>query len=357
MSTGSARERISLLLFYGTVLLLAYLLFLLFKPFLTPLAWAAILAALFYSPHKQMERLWGRTLAASASTAAVIIVVIVPAAIIMTAFVEEAAQAFGSVDISVQTRGFARLQTIWTTGLANTLGIELPNLEDLVKQATTWLATVIAGQAGVLLRNVVVIVVDVVVMLFAVFFFFRDGDVIMAAVRRVLPFEPEQSERMIAEAHELIHASVVAGLIVAVVQGALGGITFAALGIGAAVFWGVIMAFFALLPIAGAWIVWAPAAVWLMLTGRVGRGIVLIAIGAGVIGLVDNFLRPALLSGRTQLNGLLVFVSLLGGISAFGFLGLILGPVIMATAIGVIDVYTKDRRATPRNESPLIERG
>jgi predicted PurR-regulated permease PerM len=155
---------------------------------------------------------------------------------------------------------------------------------------------------------------------------------------------------MIAEAGELIHASVSAGFIVATVQGLLGGITLALLGFAAPVFWGVIMAFFSLLPI-GAGIVWTPAAVWLLLTGNVAKGVTLIIIGVAVIGLVDNFLRPALLSGRTQLNGLLVFVSLLGGLSAFGFLGLVLGPVIMATAIGMLDAYTKDRRMTVRSSS------
>jgi predicted PurR-regulated permease PerM len=280
-------------------------------------------------------------------------VVIVPALLIMTAFIEEATQAVRSIDLSVQTEGFARLQRIWTWVQANWLGLNLGNLEAVVKEGTAWMAGLVAGQAGALVRNVVLIVVDLVVMLFAVFFFFRDGRAMMAGVRRVLPFEPEQSERMIAEAGDLIHASVTAGLIVAVVQGALGGITFAVLGLGAAVFWGVIMAFFSLLPIAGSWVVWAPAGIWLLLTGQIGRGVTLIVIGAGVVGLVDNFVRPALLSGRTQLNGLLVFVSLLGGISAFGFLGLVLGPVIMATAIGVLDVYTKERRAEPRGDGVL----
>jgi len=114
------------------------------------------------------------------------------------------------------------------------------------------------------------------------------------------------------------------------------------------VFWGVVMAFFSLLPI-GAGIVWLPAAIWLLLTGSIGRGVTLVVVGVGIIGLVDNVLRPMLLSGRTQLNGLLVFVSLLGGISAFGFLGLVLGPVIMATTIGMFDAYTKDRRTNPRS--------
>jgi predicted PurR-regulated permease PerM len=348
MSAGIARERVTTLLFYGTVLLLGYLLYLLFRPFLTPLAWAAILAAFFHGPYKQMERLWGRSTAAAVSTAVVTVVIIVPVLLVMTAFVEQAAAAVSSVNLRVQSEGFGPVERLWARAQAHRLGASLPNLEDVVKQSTAWMAGMVAGQAGAFLRDVVVLVVDLVLTLFAVFFFFRDGDAIMAAVRRALPFEADQSEQMISQAAELIQASVAAGLSVAVVQGALGGITFAVLGLGAAVFWGVVMAFFALLPI-GAWIVWAPAAIWLVLSGDVARGITLLAIGAGVIGLVDNFLRPALLSGRTQLNGLLVFVSLLGGISAFGFLGLVIGPVIMATAIGMLDVYTKDRRAAARS--------
>ena len=348
MSTGIARQRIATLLFYATVLLLAYLLYLLFKPFLTPLAWAAILAALFHTPYRRMEIKWGKAWAATASTAVVAVVIVVPVLLVTTAFIQEAALAIRSVDLSVQTEGFARIQRIWMRVQASRLGSNLGNLEDLIQQGTSWIAALVAEQAGAVLRNLVIIIVNLVVMLFAVFFFFRDGDEIMAALRRALPFDSEQSERMITQAGELIHASVIAGFIVASLQGALGGITFALLGLGAPVFWGVVMAFFALLPI-GAGIVWLPAAVWLLVTGSVGRGVTLVVVGVGVIGLVDNFLRPALLSGRTQLNGLLIFVSLLGGISAFGFLGLVLGPVIMATTIGMFDVYTKDRRAAARS--------
>jgi predicted PurR-regulated permease PerM len=350
MASGVARQRIATLLFYATVLLLAYLLYLLFKPFLTPLAWAAILAALFHSPYRWMERRWGRVWAATAGTATIAVVIVVPVILVTMAFIEEATLALGSVDLSVQSEGFARLQRIWMRIQASRIGGNLGNLEDLVRQATAWVAGLAAGQAGAALRNLVTIIVDLIVMLFAVFFFFRDGDEIMTVLRRALPFEAEQSERMISQAAELIHASVIAGFVVAALQGALGGMTFALLGLAAPVFWGVVMAFFALLPI-GAGIVWLPAAVWLLFTGSVGRGIALIVVGIAVIGLVDNVLRPMLLSGRTQLNGLLVFVSLLGGISAFGFLGLVLGPVIMATTIGMFDVYTKDRRTVPRHSN------
>jgi predicted PurR-regulated permease PerM len=130
---------------------------------------------------------------------------------------------------------------------------------------------------------------------------------------------------------------------VAITQGTVGGIAFAVLGIGAPIFWAWTMVFFALLPL-GAGVIWLPVGVWLLLTGQVGRGIALIAIGFGIIGLIDNFLRPALLSGRTEMNGLMVFISLLGGIAAFGLLGIVLGPVIMAVTMGFINAYATERR-------------
>jgi predicted PurR-regulated permease PerM len=130
---------------------------------------------------------------------------------------------------------------------------------------------------------------------------------------------------------------------VALAQGAAGGLAFALLGLGAPIFWGVIMAFFALLPL-GSGVVWVPVAVWLLMTGQVGRGIALMVIGAGVIGLIDNVLRPILLSGRTEMNGLLVFISLLGGLAAFGLLGLVLGPIIMAFTISFVDAYATERK-------------
>jgi predicted PurR-regulated permease PerM len=351
MSERLARERVSTLLFYGTVALLAYFIYLLFRPFLVPLAWAAILAAVFYPLNWRMQLRWGRRWAAALSTAIVTVAIIVPFIFVLIAFVDEAAHAVSSLDLSLQTPAFARVQTAWAWLQARVPGGNLGDLDDLVRQGATQLAGLVAGQAGVLLKNVVLFVVDLIVMLFAVFFFFRDGDAMMAGLRRILPFRSDFRDLMIVQARELIQASVFAGLIVAAVQGALGGITFAVLGLGAPVFWGVMMAFFALLPIAGAWVIWGPAAIWLLMTGSTGRAIALIVIGTCVVGLVDNFLRPALVSGRTQLNGLLVFVSLLGGVSAFGLIGLVLGPVVMATAIGLLEAYAIERRV-PDKASP-----
>jgi predicted PurR-regulated permease PerM len=106
------------------------------------------------------------------------------------------------------------------------------------------------------------------------------------------------------------------------------------------------MAVFCLLPL-GAWVVWLPAAIWLIATGQPARGAILIVVGFGVVSAVDNFLRPMLLSGRTQLNGLLMFISLLGGVGAFGLLGIMLGPVVMAIAVALFDAYAAETGQSP----------
>jgi predicted PurR-regulated permease PerM len=132
----------------------------------------------------------------------------------------------------------------------------------------------------------------------------------------------------------------VTSLLIAAIQGVICGGAFAIVGVGSAVFWGVVMAFLSLLPVLGAWPIWIPAAIWLFSTGHSGRALILIGI-CGVLGsVIDTILRPMLLGGRASLNGLLVFISVLGGIAVFGVLGIILGPVVVATAVGVLDVYS-----------------
>jgi predicted PurR-regulated permease PerM len=339
-----ARQRSTTLVFYGCILLLGYFIYLLFAPFLAPLAWAAIFAAFFFRRHKQLESRLGKTAAASLSTLAVTLIIVVPFVLIAIAFIQEASQTISHIDIAANSsKGLARVQRAWVWAQHQRFGQNLGTFEDFISRASAWLAGVVANGAGVLLTNLVILIVDLVIMLFALFFFFRDGEAIMVRVRRVLPFEPTFRDRRIAEAGELVRASISSGLIVAIVQGAIGGIAFAVLHLGAPILWGVMMAFFALLPL-GPSVIWAPVAGWLLLTGQIGRALALIGIGAGVVGLVDNVLRPILLSGRTQMNGLLVFISLIGGLAAFGLLGLVLGPIIMATTISFVDAYATERR-------------
>ena len=146
------------------------------------------------------------------------------------------------------------------------------------------------------------------------------------------------------ESRELIFASVAVGLLIAAIQGALGGLAFTLAGICTALFWGVLMAFFSLVPVVGSALIWVPAALWLGFTGHGGKGLLVVVICGGVAGVADNIVRPMLLRNRTHLNELLLFISVLGGIEVFGLLGLVAGPTIVAAAMGVFRVYMEHRR-------------
>lgn len=342
MGDQLTRDRSTALVFYGCILLLAYLMYLVCKPFLRPLIWGAIIAAYFYPQYRRLEVRMGRNRAATISTIVVGLLIIVPFVLIVITFTQQANETFGTIDVSPSSAGMAQLEKWWKWAQDHDFGASLGSFDAAKQKALMWLTGAVAEAAGELVKNVMAMVANLAISLFAIFFFFRDGDIIMNRIRRVLPFEASFSDRQIAKTSDLIRASITATFMVAIIQGSLGGITFAILGIGAPIFWSVMMTFFALLPL-GAGVIWVPFAGWLILTGHVGRGIVLIAIGAGVIGLVDNFLRPIMLSGRAQMNGLLVFISLLGGLAAFGLLGLVLGPVIMASAVSWINAYATER--------------
>lgn len=337
---GQNRERVRTITFYAALILLAYLLYVVTRPFLVPLATASVFVIFFYPWHARLERRYGSTPAAALSTLLVTTVLIVPAVLVLTAFVREATAGVASVREALAAGQFAWLDRAWAwlqraAPLAG--GVEPA---DLVNDLTGRVATVLASGAGGVLRDVGVFLFDLVVMIFATFFVFRDARAILGLVRRVLPFEDAYREQVIAQARDLIRASVASSLVVAMAQGTAGGVLFWLFGISAPVFWGVIMAFFSLLPI-GAWIVWLPAAVWMIATGAVGKGLVFLALGAFGVSLIDNVLRPALLAGRAQMNGLVILVSLLGGIAAFGFIGLVIGPVILATATSLLAAYTE----------------
>jgi predicted PurR-regulated permease PerM len=336
---ASERERFTTLIFYGVVLLLGYLVLRVFEPFLHSLGWAAVLAICVYPWHERLVRRMGHSRAAAASTVIVTLIILGPGLAVLTAFVREARAALDGLDRQVLESQFASVQGIWERFRGYFPGAQAIELGTLLNQASANVARFLAARVGGLLADLAVFIFQLFVTLFALFFLLRDSPSIMRGMRRALPFEESRRERMFSQTRDLVYASVTAALIIASLQALLGGIVFAALGLDAAVFWGVVMGFFALLPFLGTWVVWLPTAIWLASTGHLGRAVTLAALGAVIVGGVDNFLRPALLAGRTQMNGLLMFVSLLGGVSVFGLLGLILGPLVVALVAGLLDAY------------------
>jgi predicted PurR-regulated permease PerM len=267
----------------------------------------------------------------------------VPSILLGVYFVREGIQAAqGLQDLAASGR-LDWAARIWES-LAQRIGQSDADLASMLQDAARAGAAFLASSLGGIVRNVVLLIFNLVLMLFALFYFLRDREAILALVRRLLPFEKPLREQMLRDAQVLIHASVTVSLLIAVLQGTICGVAFALAGIGAPVFWGLVMSFLSLLPVVGAWPVWVPAAIWLFVTGEIGRGILLAAICGGIAGTVDNVLRPVLLSGRSRLGGLPVFISVLGGIAAFGMIGFILGPIVFAMALAVFDVYARQPR-------------
>jgi predicted PurR-regulated permease PerM len=333
------RERVATLFFYGVVILLGYFLVQIVAPFFAPLGWAAVLAIFVYPWHERLVPRYGNSRAAALSTAVVTLLIVGPGLVVLAAFVGESRSALAELDREALAGQLAVAQAAWDRIRVLIPGASSVDLGSLIDDAISRTGGFLAGRVGGLLADIVVLLFHLLVTLFALFFFLRDADTIMRELRRALPFEELRRERMIRQTRDLVYANIAAGLLIASLQGLAGGVVFALLGLGAPVFWGVMMGFLALLPFVGTWTVWVPAAVWLMATGQIGKGVILAVLGATLVGSIDNFLRPAILSGRSQMNGLLMFISLLGGVVVFGLLGIVLGPLIIVIVIGLFEAY------------------
>jgi predicted PurR-regulated permease PerM len=345
-------DQVTTVLSYGALLLLGYLVYEITEPFLVPLAWSAVVAIFFYPLHEKVLKRFKPNSAALLSTLGVTVLLIVPALLLLFYTARQAIDAGAKAQIVLQTPDKAVPAQIleW---VKRHLPDSLQNV-DLADTARTGAEKVggfLAAKVGGLVKNIFSFFLDLFVLLFALFFMFRDGEDVARAVRHFLPFDASIQEDMMRESKELIFASVAVGLLIAAIQGALGGLAFTLAGIGTAIFWGVLIGFFSLVPVVGSALVWVPVALWLAFTGHVGRGLLVAAICGIVAGVADNIVRPLLLRNRTHLNELLLFISVLGGIQVFGLLGLVAGPTIVAAAMGVFRVYMQHRDALEAGQS------
>jgi predicted PurR-regulated permease PerM len=347
-STDATTTRLTTVVSYGVLLLLIYLVFRICEPFLSALGWAAVPVIFFYPMHRRVAKRIGPTRASVVSTLAVTLLLIAPAILLSTLFVREAISISRGVQHSIVEQHTPVIAKGWSWLASHVPGMDPnANIFETLEQGIEKQAGFLAERLGTILKNIASFVFNLFVMIFAIFYFFRDGERILRAVRSILPFDAEHRDAMLTQAGELISASVTTSLLVAVMQGALGGLGFAIVGLPGPVFWGVAMAFFSLVPVVGSGLIFVPAALWLGLSGHWGRALVLVAVCAGVSTVVDNVLRPLLLGGRTELSGLVIFISVVGGVNVFGILGLVLGPILVAMAAGVLNVYRESAEGPP----------
>jgi predicted PurR-regulated permease PerM len=347
--TPTSSDRFRPLLFYALVLGMGYLAFRVLQPFLAPLAWAAIFAMMFSPVHAQLRLRTSPVHAALSTTLIAALLVVAPAVLIISMLVQEVPETIEYFK-GLQASTPAQIESLWAA-LRARVPFDLPeDPASLITQGLQRLLGFVAPRAGALLADVAGVIGSLFIMLFILFFFLRDGEWYAAKVRGLLPMAPDEGEQLITSTRDMVVASVGTGVVVSATQGAIGGLAFWILGIGSPVVWGVAMAFCSLIPMVGAALVWLPAALWLMASGDMVRALVLIGIGVGVIGTADNVLRPLILSGRTEAGGLVIFIGLLGGVNAFGFIGLVLGPIVLVTAASLLNAFTRVPR--PAHAAP-----
>jgi predicted PurR-regulated permease PerM len=339
----SVQRRLGGALFYAIVIVLAYLVYLVFAPFLVALAWAGVLVVVSYPAYERLARRWGPGTAAAVSTAGVTLILIVPAMLVTIVFVRQGVDAVQSIRLQVASGHFA-----WVTHLWARMQQRFPELSSVELSASLGrygeqAARFVAARLGTILRHTAVFLFDLGVTILAMYYLYRDGHAIIERLREVLPFEALQRDRMLRDARDLIFASVTSSFVAAAVHGVLGGLALAVVGVGAPIFWGVMMGFLSLVPVFGSALIWIPASISLVLEGHIVGGILFAAFCAIIVGMVDNVVRPWFISGRAEMSGLVVFISVLGGISVFGMLGAVLGPIVVATAASLLELYAAPR--------------
>jgi predicted PurR-regulated permease PerM len=327
--------------------LLTYFVYLIFQPFLAPLTWAVVLVVFFRRLHTAIQQRIARpNLAALASTLTLTVLFIVPMFFVFSLVANQTiALTQRLVEEWRHGQGWRSLSA-WVDSLPlQYLPIEIrfQDLREFAAQNIRQWGLSIAERGGTVAQNVLGVTVDLLVTLLASFYLFRDGAALMRLVRAVVPLDPDYRERLLAITENVLFASVLSSFAVAAVQGALGALAFWIVGIPAPIMWGILMMLAAFIPIVGAALVWGPAAIYFLFSGEYVSAGILTFVGIFVVGTVDNILRPILISGRVELNGLLVLISVVGGIGAFGLLGIVLGPVLIAVAVAVLEAERERR--------------
>jgi predicted PurR-regulated permease PerM len=200
-------------------------------------------------------------------------------------------------------------------------------------------------------------IVDTVIMLLTLFFLLRDGEWIRERIGALLPLEPHRFDELVETISESIAANMYGVLAVAVAQGTLGAIGYAIAGLPSVVLWSVATSVFSMIPLAGAAAVWVTGCLYLLAVGSWGKAIFLAVWGAGVISTADNIVRPLVLSGKVKLHTLLIFFSLLGGVRAFGIIGLFVGPIIVSVAMALLKMLEDERRAWEGRSRMVVAAG
>lgn len=348
MARGPEARRIRQSFFLSLLALVTVLFFGLIKDFFLAILWAVALAIAFFDLFEGIRLRSGNrsNFAAVATIALVILFVVLPLAAITASLVSQVSTFVETLDPKdINWRPYYEQLRAYLPNIEERLtafGIDPDQIRQHLTDLGVNLGNHIANSALGISQNIASLSVQVVMMLYLLFFFLRDGRAMTRKILRCIPIGDECERHLLDRFATVARATLKGTLVVAAIQGTLGGIAFWVLGIPAALIWGVIMALLSLLPVGGSGIVWAPTAAILIIQGNYASGIALILIGTLFIGLIDNLLRPLIVGRDTKMPDYLVLMSTLGGIAWVGLSGFVVGPIIAALFVSCWQIAGRD---------------
>jgi predicted PurR-regulated permease PerM len=343
MNQYTLQQKVFLLLLTLVTLAFGWILL----PYSGAVFWGVVLAILFAPLYRRLLTATKQkpTVAALLTLLSIVVMVILPLSLITASLVREAAAVYsmigsGHIDFGAYFRQIIGALPQWLISLLERFDLtNLATLQQKLSAVAAEISQTAAKQVISIGSKTFDFLVSLTIMLYLLFFLLRDGNVLTARIRSAVPLSRKYKQRLFNNFTTVIRATVKGNVLVAIAQGALGGLIFWFLGVQAPLLWAVVMAFLSLLPAVGAAIVWAPVAVYFLVTGAVWQGVVLIAFGVLVIGLVDNVLRPVLVGKDTKMPDYVVLLSTIGGMALFGLTGFVIGPVIAALFIAAWDLF------------------
>ncbi len=344
-----SQSRVSTVFFYGSLLLLLYLTYLVLIPFAAPILWAAVLVVVFYPAYQLLVRaLRGQAgLAAFLLTTAVILAVIVPAIFFAWVLARETASLYQVAQQFYQQQGLEGIVSHPAVKAALALWDRLASpfkrlgldFKGLTLAAINAVSSFIVENLKDIAKNILTSSINFLLTAFTMFFLLRDGTAIVRGVESLVPLERRRTEALLGRLYDAVSAVVRGTIVTALAQGTLGGLGYWVFGVPFPVFLGVVTALLSLLPVGGSALVWVPASIYLVLKGSWIRGLLLLGWSALVVSSADNVLKPLLMSGGTRLPTLFLFFGMLGGLQVFGVLGFILGPVLLVLLAEFLEMY------------------
>jgi len=349
------REHVFLIFILFLTFLSFYFLYQILSPFLPSIFWAILLAVVFYPLFQKLERLLKKREALSAMTMTllVILVIVLPCSILIVSLANEVVVAYHGLEEMIKTgRLEAHLEQIREIHIFNWIWERLNQYLDLSQidpprlllENLQQVSTFLFNQTSKILKGLSTFVIGFFFTLLSLYYLFKDGDRLFGRLKEILPIPARERDLLILRFKEMVHATIYGGLLIAIIQGVLGGVIFWILGIPSPILWGTAMAFLSFIPMAGTALIWVPAAILLFVQGAILKGIILLGLGVFGISMVDNLLRPFFISTKTNIHPLLLFFAVLGGIQTFGLIGLVIGPLIASLCLTLIEIYIQGIR-------------